>query len=56
VADKSIDLVIPAHDTEVGDMAVNPDGTLIASASARGHIIKIYSSDGGDGNSKAEIT
>jgi WD40 repeat protein len=48
VADKSIDLVIPAHDTEVGAMAVNPDGTLIASASARGHIIKIYSSDGGE--------
>ena len=43
VVDKSIDLVIPAHDTEVGAMAVNPDGTLIASASERGHIIKIYS-------------
>ena len=44
-------------------MAVNPEGTLIASASARGHIIKIYSTDGGEvvqelkrGNSKAEIT
>lgn len=44
-------------------MAVNPDGTLIASASQRGHIIKIYSTDGGEvvqelkrGNSKAEIT
>ena len=47
VVDKSIDLVIPAHDTEVGSLAVNPDGTLIASASNRGHIIKIYSSDGG---------
>ena len=43
VVDKSIDLVIPAHDTEVGAMAVNPEGTLIASASARGHIIKLYS-------------
>ena len=55
--------MIPAHDTEIGAMAVNPDGTLIASASARGHIIKIYSTDGGEvvqelkrGNSKAEIT
>ena len=47
VVDKSIDLIIPAHDTEVGSLAVNPDGTLIASASNRGHIIKIYSSDGG---------
>ena len=62
VVDKSIDLVIPAHDTEIGAMAVNPDGTLIASASERGHIIKIYSTDGGEvvqelkrGNSKAEI-
>lgn len=48
VVDKSIDLVIPAHDTEIGAMAVNPDGTLIASASSRGHIIKIYSTDGGE--------
>jgi WD40 repeat protein len=63
VVDKSIDLVIPAHDTEIGAMAVNPDGTLIASASQRGHIIKIYSTDGGEvvqelkrGNQKAEIT
>jgi WD40 repeat protein len=61
--DKSIDLVIPAHDTEIGAMAVNPDGTLIASASNRGHIIKIYSTDGGEvvqelkrGNRAAEIT
>ena len=62
VVDKSIDLVIPAHDTEVGAIAVNPDGTLIASASERGHIIKIYSTDAGEvvqelkrGNSKADI-
>lgn len=48
VVDKSIDLVIPAHDTEIGAIAVNPDGTLIASASNRGHIIKIYSTDGGE--------
>ena len=48
VVDKSIDLVIPAHDTEVGAIAVNPDGTLIASASERGHIIKIYSTDAGE--------
>ena len=48
VVDKSIDLVVPAHDTEVGAMAVNPEGTLIASASARGHIIKLYSTDGGE--------
>jgi len=62
VVDKSIDLVIPAHDAEIGAMAVNPEGTLIASASGRGRIIKIYSTDGGEvvqelkrGNSNAEI-
>lgn len=48
VVDKSIDLVIPAHDTEIGALAVNPEGTLVASASQRGHIIKIYSTDGGE--------
>lgn len=60
--DKSIDLLIPAHDTEIGAIAVNPEGTLLASASSRGHIIKLFSTDGGDvvqelkrGNSKAEI-
>lgn len=43
-------------------MAVNPDGTLIASASARGHIIKIFTTDSNEvvqelkrGNSKADI-
>ena len=63
VVDKSIDLQIMAHDsTEIGAIAVNNDGTLIASASVRGHIIKIFSTDGGDlvqelkrGNSKADI-
>jgi WD40 repeat protein len=60
--DKSIDLLLPAHDTEIGAIAVNPDGTLLASASSRGHIIKLFSTDGGEvvqelkrGNSKAEI-
>jgi WD40 repeat protein len=55
-------MVIPAHDTEIGAIAVNVEGTLIASASERGHIIKIFSTDGGEvvqelkrGNSKAEI-
>ena len=63
VVDKSIDLSIAAHDTEIGAMAVNPEGTLLASASSRGHIIKLYSTDGGEcvqelkrGNSKAEIS
>ena len=48
VVDKSIDITIPAHDTEIAVIAINPEGTLIASASMRGHIIKIFTSDGGD--------
>ena len=63
MVDKSLDSVINAHDTEIGALAVNPEGTIIASASSRGHIIKIYSTDGGEvvqelkrGNSKADIT
>ena len=62
VVDKSIDLLIPAHDTEIGAIAVNPEGTLLASVSNRGHIIKIFSTDEGNvvqelkrGNSKADI-
>ena len=56
-------MTIPAHDTEIAVIAINPEGTLIATASMRGHIIKIFTSDGGDvvqelkrGNSKAVIT
>lgn len=49
MVDKSIDLIIPAHsDTEVGSIAVNPEGTMVATASARGRIIKLYSTDGGE--------
>ena len=48
VVDKSIDLTIPAHDTEIAVIAINPEGTLIATASMRCHIIKIFTSDGGD--------
>jgi WD40 repeat protein len=62
VVDKSIPLTIQAHDTEIGALAINPEGTIIASASMRGHIIKLFSSDNGEvvqelkrGNSKAEI-
>ena len=48
VADKSIGSTIQAHDSELGFIAVNPDGTLIASASVKGTRIKIFSADGGD--------
>ena len=33
VVDKSIGINIQAHDQDIGALAVNPDGTLIASAS-----------------------
>ena len=48
VADKSITLGIQAHDeVEIAAMAVNNSGTLVASASERGHIIKIFNTDQG---------
>ena len=40
--------VIQAHETDIGALSVNPDGTLIASASIRGTVIKIFSADGGE--------
>lgn len=54
---------INAHDSELGALSVNPDGTLIASASQKGTVIKIFSADGGEtlqtlrrGSSTAIIT
>lgn len=40
--------VIQAHDTDLGALSVNPDGTLIASASSKGTVIKIFGADGGE--------
>lgn len=40
--------VIQAHESELGAISVNPDGTLIASASQKGTVIKIFSADGGE--------
>lgn len=48
VAEKSIASTIAAHDSDLGFICVNPDGTLIASASVKGTRIKIFSADGGD--------
>ena len=48
VAENSMNSVIQAHETELGALSVNPDGTLIASASQRGTVIKIFSADGGE--------
>ena len=48
VAENSMNSVIMAHDVWLGALSVNPDGTLIASASQRGTVIKIHSADGGE--------
>jgi WD40 repeat protein len=48
VAEKSLSSSIQAHDTELGAISVNPEGTLIASASQKGTIIRIFSADGGE--------
>ena len=61
--DKSIESIILAHESEVGALAVNADGTLIATASIRGTIIRIFSTEEGGllqelrrGSGKAFIT
>jgi hypothetical protein len=48
VAEKSMKVMIQAHEAELGVIAVNPNGTLIASADISGRIIKIFSADGGE--------
>lgn len=48
VAENSMNSMIQAHQTELGALSVNPDGTLIASASQQGTVIKIFSADGGE--------
>lgn len=48
VMNKSIEKSIRAHESDIGALAVNPDGTLIASASTKGTLIRVMSVDGGD--------
>lgn len=61
--DKSIESIIQAHESDVGALAVNPDGLLIATASTKGTIIRIFSAEEGvllqelrRGSGKALIT
>lgn len=63
LVDKRIEGKIQAHESDVGAVAVNPEGTLIASASTKGTIIRIFSAEEGDllqelrrGSGKALIT
>jgi len=45
---KSIENIITAHEAEIGALAINSEGTLIASASVKGTLIRIISVEGGD--------
>jgi WD40 repeat protein len=63
VTDKGIHVEINAHESDVGALAVNAEGTLIASASIRGTIIRVFSAEDGKclqelrrGSGKAFIT
>jgi hypothetical protein len=47
VSERSVESRISAHDTDVGAVTINADGTLIATASIKGTIIKIYSTEEG---------
>lgn len=63
VTDKASNVEINAHESDVGALAVNSEGTLVASASVRGTIIRIFSAEDGKilqelrrGSGKAFIT
>lgn len=48
VMDKSIENIVTAHESEIGALTVNSEGTLIASASTKGTLIRILSVEGGE--------
>lgn len=63
VSEKAAIVEINAHESEVGALAVNYEGSLVASASIRGTIIRIFSAEDGKimqelrrGSGKAFIT
>jgi WD40 repeat protein len=47
IVDKSIESLIQAHESDIGALAVNGEGTLIATGSMKGTIIRIFSSEEG---------
>lgn len=62
VMDKSIENIVTAHESEIGALTINSEGTLIASASTKGTLIRIISVEGGEqlqelrrGTGKADI-
>ena len=63
MSEKGAAVEINAHESDVGALAVNGDGTLVASASTKGTIIRIFSAEDGKclqelrrGSGKAFIT
>ena len=48
VMDKSIENIVTAHESEIGALTVNSEGTLMASASTKGTVIRILSVEGGE--------
>lgn len=48
VAEKSIESKIPAFDIEVGALTLNAEGSLVATASIKGTVIRIYSTEEGE--------
>ena len=63
MTEKGLHVEINAHESDVGALAVNAEGTLVASASIRGTIIRIFSAEDGKclqelrrGSGKAFIT
>ena len=47
VSEKGIESKIYAHDQELGALTINGEGTLIATASIKGTLIKIFSLEEG---------
>lgn len=43
-----VDYMISAHNSKISALAVNPAGTLIASASVRGTLVRIFGTESGD--------
>ncbi len=63
MVDKSIESIIKSHESDVGALAMNSEGTLAATASMRGTIIRVFSAENGEllqelrrGSNKAFIT
>lgn len=48
VKEKSVENIFRTHETEIGSLSINLEGTLLASASIKGTIIRIHDVETGD--------